>query len=540
MKKAEERDSKIIRIAGLFIIIFMITIAAVFLYSPVIKTHASNSYIENGSNKVNAKIQPIVAMSVSAEKLRFEMNPVSSGSFKSLPLNVSVSTNNPSGYEIYMSALESVDLTNETTTDKVASLTESVTSSEMPVNTWGYSLDNTTFHAIPSIDSPALITHTDTRETGTTVINYGIKVNTDLDMVTYGDTLVITAITNGSGPFGCGGGFFCIEYMQEMTPEICAETTTPLNNTRTLTYEFDEDPSLVPRTTLKDIRDGKDYIVTKLADGNCWMSQDLDFQLVAGEALSEETTDLNSKSSWTPTHSTGVLSAVDEWTLALDPQWEDSDENDQSVKIAVPYPDDYAENYGQYYDNVDTDGIMNEATTLYTWNAASAGAVRSNKYYNAAADSICPKGWQLPNHSYAYYYIDGTTYSPKASFENVLYGYQYNLPRTDNTNGDNWQLMFEDPLRFTYATGRVNSNEDHPGGIYEDYNYQTSLVGVDTVGTGSSYYWTNGNQQDPYDSIQFLRLNAYDEYFDFRTEMGTSANSLDGMAIRCVARYNDD
>ena len=538
MKKAEERDSKIIRIAGLFIVIFMITIAAVFLYSPIIKTHASDKYIENSANKVNAKIQPIVAMTISTDKLRFEMNPISSGSFKSLPLNVSVTTNNPSGYEIYMSALDSVDLTNETTTDKVASLTESVTSANMPVNTWGYSLDNTTFHAIPSIDSPALIAHTDDRESGTTTINYGVKVDTELEMVTYGDTLVITAIPNGSGSFGCGGGFFCIEYMQEMTPEICAETTTPLNNTRTLTYEFDEDPNLVPRTTLKDIRDNKSYIVTKLADGNCWMSEDLDLQLTAGVALDEETTDLNSKSTWTPTHSTGVLKNIDEWTLGVDPAWEAGDVNDQSVKIAVPYPEEYNPSY--HPDTADTDGIMNEATTLYTWTAASAGATRGGKYYNAAADSICPKGWQLPNHSWAYYYIDGSTSSPRASFDNLLYEYDYNLPEVDNTLGDTWNLIFNEPIKFTYATGRVLSDEDNPNGSYEEYNYRTSFYGVDDVSTGSSYYWTNGNYEDPYNAIQFLYLNAYIPTSDFQTEMDTTENTLDAMGIRCVARYEDN
>ena len=46
--------------------------------------------------------------------------------------------------------------------------------------------------------------------------------------------------------------------MQEMTSTICADAAE--NDTAQLT----------------DTRDGKKYWVTKLADGNCWMTQNLD------------------------------------------------------------------------------------------------------------------------------------------------------------------------------------------------------------------------------------------------------------------------
>ena len=51
--------------------------------------------------------------------------------------------------------------------------------------------------------------------------------------------------------------------MQEMTSEVCASTATGVS------------------AQLKDVRDNKYYWVTKLADGKCWMTQNLDLDLNA-------------------------------------------------------------------------------------------------------------------------------------------------------------------------------------------------------------------------------------------------------------------
>ena len=66
--------------------------------------------------------------------------------------------------------------------------------------------------------------------------------------------------------------------------------------------------------TLIDSRDGKSYIVRKLADGNCWMVQNLDLDLQDNVQLTAADTDLNSKDTWIPTNTSGKLvasSAVD-------------------------------------------------------------------------------------------------------------------------------------------------------------------------------------------------------------------------------------
>ena len=44
--------------------------------------------------------------------------------------------------------------------------------------------------------------------------------------------------------------------------------------------------------TLVDSRDSKPYYIAKLTDGNCWMTENLDYDIVAGVTLTAETTDL--------------------------------------------------------------------------------------------------------------------------------------------------------------------------------------------------------------------------------------------------------
>lgn len=521
MRKTEEKEERAIKAIGLFLAIAVIVLIAVFLYSPVFKTHASKSYIENGKNKVSARLQTMIAMNFSTEKLSFEMNPVSGGSFKSLPINISVTTNDPTGYQIYMSALDGVDLTSSATTDKVTSITESATSSDMPVNTWGYSVDNTTFHAIPASDNPALIAQVFERtQNSLTTINYGVKVDNNLDMAKYTDTLVLTAVAYNAGRDECGDGFFCIEYMQDMTPEICAATPTPDPTAYEFTtiYMEDED-TFIPRVTLTDKRDGKEYVVTKLADGNCWMHQNLEFQLDDSVALTNELTDLNSRESWTPGHSTSYVEQPEDGDSFFgppsNPEWDKNAENKEYSTITKfktyaldengwPLRDE--SNYPSY---VRMEWVQN---MLYTWSAASAGGNMSTEKYNTGADSICPRGWQLPNHKYTDYYEKGYEISDK-SYEKLIDTYK-------DTNASSVPTT---PLNFTH-TGLFSIYEQNPDGIISIANPGRLW-----------FYWANGSEYT--DSIDYL---LYEDYYHSQyvgsLNLSDYYGDMDGYAIRCVAR----
>ncbi|MBR1796383.1 hypothetical protein IJ765_04010, partial [Candidatus Saccharibacteria bacterium] len=136
----------------------------------------------------------------------------------------------------------------------------------------------------------------------------------------------------------------------------------------------------VPETTLRDVRDNKWYLIRKLADGNCWMVQNLDLDLSTEVALTSETSDINSTSSWTPSEDTQTLDNFTGWDRfslvegSLDP----------------------GEVYSPLGESTwQTSGALSEATgNYYSFKTVTAGATLGvGDYY---IDSICSRGWKIP------------------------------------------------------------------------------------------------------------------------------------------------
>ena len=150
-------------------------------------------------------------------------------------------------------------------------------------------------------------------------------------------------------------GIYSISNMQQMNPNICKANTTP-NRTATQldTDGFHHgDPNYVPTKTLTDTRDNNTYTVSKLADGKCWMTQNL---RIAGKTITPADSNVT-------TNYTIPVSSIN----GFDPS-----------------------NTSNAY--VDNDG------GLYTWHTAIADTgtyALSTNGQNTTA-SICPKGWRLP------------------------------------------------------------------------------------------------------------------------------------------------
>ncbi|MBR3135218.1 hypothetical protein IKG54_01465 [Candidatus Saccharibacteria bacterium] len=142
-----------------------------------------------------------------------------------------------------------------------------------------------------------------------------------------------------------------ITYMQDMNSDICEnspESTTTADN----------------RVTLKDSRDQKQYKISKLADGNCWMVQNL--ALDGGRILhsydSNVTQDreLSANVPTNTTPSTSVSQIYSDGTTTTD-------------------------TYGSYYGN------------LYNWVAATATLGTESSGLQNIQESVCPLGWHLPD-----------------------------------------------------------------------------------------------------------------------------------------------
>lgn len=235
--------------------------------------------------------------------------------------------------------------------------------------------------------------------------------------------------------------FWTITYMQEMTPEICADATTP-DKTATTNADTDGshagDTSYVPETTLIDYRgiDGTgtaaspatgsnqvSYKVRKLADGNCWMTQNLRLTLSTSTALEVATFDGNT-TSWTPNSTT----SSNAYNYAITP----NTLTNQSVTSAIN-----TKNGGNAW--------------YYPWYAATAGQ-GTQTASPTITQSICPKGWRLPL---------GTTVDK--SFYNLITT-KYGLE--SSAAGSTSLQSF--PLDFTLS-GSVTSGSQHSAGSLGRY-----------------------------------------------------------------------
>ena len=103
-----------------------------------------------------------------------------------------------------------------------------------------------------------------------------------------------------------GSGNYYVTRMQEMTPGVCANTYkwndkwgdaaalyTADGKTRVDASNTVADDVDAGSFALKDARDGKRYLVRRLADGNCWMVQNLDLELYASMTLTNKDTDID-------------------------------------------------------------------------------------------------------------------------------------------------------------------------------------------------------------------------------------------------------
>ncbi|MBR3135090.1 hypothetical protein IKG54_00800 [Candidatus Saccharibacteria bacterium] len=196
--------------------------------------------------------------------------------------------------------------------------------------------------------------------------------------------------------------------MQSFTATQCtnlAESTTTLDN----------------RITLKDSRDGKDYKVSKLADGNCWMVSNL--ALDGGRTLHTSDSNVTQDRILPANISNGTAS---DWDTA---------------QIYSGNANSTTTDCGSYAYCVLSDIKYGN---LYNWNAATA-TVGKQATTSTVTESVCPKGWQLPNNT-------GTK-----SFNGLMAAYP-NLPTTDGTDGTAVQTIQQAPFNFPLAGYYTNSS----------------------------------------------------------------------------------
>ena len=263
---------------------------------------------------------------------------------------------------------------------------------------------------------------------------------------------------------------------------------------------------------LCDTRDGKAYYAAKQADGNIWMTQNLDFDLDATKTYTSADTDVTAN--WQPTRSTivGTKYNSSTWTndyntpYSWDPghyQILDS----YSISSACTSND-----YSTCANGITAATNPGEANhyhvgNLYNWSAAVAtnDTAAKTTRYEIMPNSICPAGWKLPNAL------------PKASsagmFSTLLFKAGIITTEYTGTSSATWStdgktLIFQDPL-YLVRGGRV---------------YSGSVYAVGTYG----YYWSSSvySSSSAY-FLFFYSSNIYPQDYYNRNR---------GVSVRCVAR----
>ena len=206
--------------------------------------------------------------------------------------------------------------------------------------------------------------------------------------------------------------------MQDMSSDIC-DTAALVNE--------------VSRTQLIDIRDNKLYWVAKLEDGKCWMTSNLDLEIGnTNMPLNSNTTDISTTASGSGIYAAGYTEQDGVWTwnpvsTAITSNYyidnttvKPSAWPTNNTGHTTPYSLEGGDTY--YYtsnttgddtrynslqackDASHTEDECNRyfAGNYYNWTATIASNNSTNIGSTAeeiASNSICPKGWRLPNAS---------------------------------------------------------------------------------------------------------------------------------------------
>ena len=206
--------------------------------------------------------------------------------------NLKVRTNNEAGYSMYIATTDNTtSMVNYANLDggEITALTSDKLSSEFEGNSWGYSLmegtvspdASTTRYSGISKDMTMIANPSTKTEEDSYTLAFAAQIDQSLSSGQYMNSVMISVVANPATINDLND----LIYMQDMTPEICKNTKAK-NGASTVT------PGNEVTKQLIDIRDGKKYWVAKLADNNCWMTQNLALDLKEGMTLTSGDTNL--------------------------------------------------------------------------------------------------------------------------------------------------------------------------------------------------------------------------------------------------------
>ena len=264
-----------------------------------------------------------------------------------------------------------------------------------------------------------------------------------------------------------------------------------------------------------DNRDNKEYYVARLADGNIWMTQNLDLDLISDPtaegyvALTPANTNITAD--WTPANSTIRI------TDGSAPGWENNNNIPYSADPGdvYYYTSNTSDNDIQYNSLAEceaaghTDCAHYHAGNYYNWSAAVANnnTAEITERYTNVETSICPAGWRLPKNRNSESPVEGNEQITQiSSYDGILGEYQP------------WGV-------YSYLEGGFNAIRTNPLWLARSgYVYNGSLL--------IAGYYGDYCSSTVYGSSNAYRLGFGSGAVDPTNYIGRDH----GYSVRCVAR----
>ena len=494
--KKDKKSVKVFGYVGVFASFLMAAFVVTYIWSPVVGINADDA----PKTKIRAHIGSYNGLAIgdnysSEVNFTFSEYDMPSDSddpgyvtTKNSSLYVYATTNDADGYEVYISSPdEDSALVNTASGDRIEGFAEEISgyiNTDEITKNWGLRNPSTNnYIALPKASAPVIIASgkgpvTEKR----TNIQFTLVANpVQLSAGYYEKPIVFTLVTrdipeNYTGMDELGNctdtrTIYDINTMQQMNKCICANTNTPAVNS-SFTWSYNSSQNYTPSAVLTDIRDGSEYVVSKYADGNCWMGQNLDLNLPAGTVLSKNTTDLNS---------VDTLEFNDSGSFAPD----SSRAFFRGGNAPSSSPTSSSDSYR-----------YQRTGKFYTWSNALAKNTEE-----PGVDSICPKGWTLPTNDenamiktkYGAYYSGYSGVFARTPVNYIFGGY------------------FEEGVHVNYSAGSSSS----------------------TVGTG--YIWSSTSDDSDNAFASFINKNTLNGVASGYYPSQSTLKSW-GLSVRCVAR----
>ena len=207
------------------------------------------------SNNTFALFTPSLSASVDQANLQINGNQVINSTNKTteIPLNLTVNTNNKTGYTATLnSETNETALVNAGSTSgaKINSISNDLSLSNLPNNTWGYKFGASSSYApIPALSTPAQILQTTGKTNGneSNQLSVGMKLSDNLESGRYTNKLILSFVSNPYTPIAImtgGWGFnYRLKSLETTTNKIehFKKSSTPPATTANVKNIEDED-----------------------------------------------------------------------------------------------------------------------------------------------------------------------------------------------------------------------------------------------------------------------------------------------------------